>query len=260
MKKKGPNVLFVICLIVLIIAVATGVIYKVSQNQRGDVYEELADHVIPELVSVEHEEAVTDTEQESEIADMPVDFAALQEENEDIYAWIQIEGTDVNYPILQSPGDDDYYLDHTVKRQEGLPGSIYTQYNYNSGCFEDPVTVLYGHNMRDGSMFAAIKKYIDEEFRDAHPQIQIYTPEHILTYRVVCAITYDDRHILQTYNCYETEKYEALLKSLQTERMIPSWLEEPFTVTAEDRMILLSTCNSNSDQRFIVGAVLINEE
>lgn len=258
MKKRKPNVIFIICFVILIAAVSVGVVYQVRQKQREKAYEKLAEEVVTEPVS--EEEPEPESEPEPEKPEIPVDFAALQEQNPDIYAWIRIADTNVDYPILQSPGDDDYYLNHTVEGEEGLPGAIYTQYSYNSGCFTDNVTVIYGHNMLNEFFFSRLKDYLDEEFRNSHSEIQIYTPEHIFTYKVVCAVTYDNRHLLYTYDCSDTYEYDRFLSSLQTERQLPSWIEEPFSVTAEDRMIILSTCNGNPDQRFLVGAVLVNEE
>lgn len=257
MRRKKPNIVFIICLIVLVAAVAAAAGYKMSQKQRGQVYEDLSEIAV--------NDTLPDTEEGSEAEnapEIPVDFVSLQAENPDIYAWITIPDTNVNYPVLHSTeGDEDYYLDHTVDGAEGLPGSIYTQYSYNKDLETDKVTVIYGHNMRDESMFGCLKHYQDETYRSEHSTVMIYTPEHIYTYRVVYAVTYDDRHILGTYyNCEDSADYENFLESLQTERKLPSWLEEPFEVTAEDRMIVLSTCNGNSSQRYLIGAVLTDEE
>jgi sortase B len=259
MKKKKPNILFIICLVVLIAAVAVGIGYKVRQQRQKTAYEDLAESVAVEPVSEEQPEEAEEAEDEKTV--IPVDFEALQEQNQDIYAWIRIPDTQVDYPVLQSETDVDYYLDHTVDKVEGLPGSIYTQYTYNpSGFVEDAVTVVYGHNMRDGSMFGDLSEYLDEEYRTAHPEIQVYTPEHIYTYRIAFCVTFDDRLLLYQYDCSESDGYEKLLTAIQTERLMPSWMETPFEVTTEDRMIILSTCNGNSTQRFLVGAILTNEE
>lgn len=254
MKKKKANVLFIICLLVLILAVAVGIIYKVNQKQKEAVYENLVKEVASDP------EPDVEPEFKQEEPEIPIDFVSLQEQNPDIYAWIHIDDTQVDYPIVQSQGNDDYYLDHTITGEEGLPGSIFTEYSYNSKDMADPVTVIYGHNMRDDSMFGGLSEYLDEDFRNSHSEIQIYTPEHIFTYKVVCAVTYDDRHILQNYDCADAEEYEKFLTSLETERLMPTWMEDPLSVTTEDQMIILSTCNGNGTQRFLIGAKLISEE
>ena len=81
--------------------------------------------------------------------DTKVDFEGLQATNKDVYAWIRIPGTNIDYPILQNADEaDDYYLNRTMDGQTGLPGSIYTE-KYNTTGFTDPVTVIYGHTLQD---------------------------------------------------------------------------------------------------------------
>lgn len=252
--NKKSKIIFIICLVVLIVVVAAAAAYMWRRSQKAQRDADLTESVMLDTSAgdEEEQEAVPD---ETAVV-IPVDFEALQEVNPDIYAWIHIEDSNVDYPILQSESDDDYYLDHTVDGDEGLPGSIYTQYSYNSGCFEDNVTVIYGHNMRDDSYFGQLSEYQNEDFRNSHSAIEIYTPEHIYTYRLVFAVTYDNRHLLASFDCNETTQYEGLLNSIQKNRTIPSWLEDPFSVTVEDKLIILSTCNGNSSQRYLVGAVL----
>ena len=157
--------------------------------------------------------------------------------------------------------DDDYYMDHTVDDKEGLPGAIMTEYSYNPEPFEsDAVTVVYGHNMLNDSFFSRLKDYQDETFRQEHPYIEIYTLEHIYKYRVFAAVTYDNRHILYNYNCRTKEGYQAFLDSLSEVRLMPTWIEDPLPVTTDDRMIVLSTCNGNHDERFLICAVLTEEQ
>ena len=103
------------------------------------------------------------------VPEKEVDFADLQANtNEDIYAWICIPDTAIDYPILQHPTDNTYYLNYNLDGSRGYPGCIYTE-DYNARDFSDPVTVLYGHNMKNGTMFAGLHKYGDSEYMDSHP-------------------------------------------------------------------------------------------
>ena len=99
------------------------------------------------------------------IPEKNIDWEELKSENPDIYAWIYIPGTNVDYPILQHPDEKSYYLDHNIDGSEGYPGCIYTQ-NVNSKDWMDPNTVIYGHNMNDGSMFHDLHKFEDNAFFD----------------------------------------------------------------------------------------------
>ncbi len=91
-----------------------------------------------------------------------IDFSALQEKNADIYAWIQIPGTLVDYPVLQHSTDRLYYLNHTIDGTAGLPGSIYSEAIHPKD-FSAPMTVLYGHNMRNDTMFGSLHDYEDPD-------------------------------------------------------------------------------------------------
>ncbi len=249
----GRKIIFWVCAVVLVVAIGVAGYTLLGSHDTKQKDEELRARVAVDTDSSDTE----DSDGESETApQIPVDFDKLHQENPDIYAWINIPDTDIDYPILQSKEEDDYYLNHTVDGTEGLPGSIMTEYSYNQDSLTDPVTVIYGHNMKDGSYFSHLHDYQDETFRNEHSTIEIYTEDSVYTYKVFAAITYDDRHILDTYNCKTTEGYQGFLDSLSTVRNMPSWSEDPLPVTTENRIIILSTCNNNSDQRFIVGAVL----
>ena len=99
-----------------------------------------------------------------ELIDNPIDFAGQQEINPDIYAWIQIPGTTVDYPVLQSDDEpEDFYLNHDVNGKYKFAGCIYSQM-LNSKDFSDPNTILYGHTLNKGSMFTSLHKFRNAEF------------------------------------------------------------------------------------------------
>ena len=88
----------------------------------------------------------------------PVDFESLWRENSDIYAWLDLPGTKISDPILQRDGEDTYYLKHDAHGQPSSWGSIFTESLYNTTTFADPVTVIYGHQTSDGSMFRSLQR------------------------------------------------------------------------------------------------------
>ncbi|MDO5406449.1 MAG: class B sortase [Eubacteriales bacterium] len=197
--------------------------------------------------------------EQPEMAEIPIDFSVLEQENPDIYAWIQIPGTEVDYPVLQHAADDGYYLKHTAFHRRSAAGSIYTE-RANARDFSDYNTVLYGHNMADGSMFGGLKKYLDADYMKAHRDITLYTRDRVLRYRVFAAVTYDNRHLLESFQFDDRLQYQAFMDSLEDRRSLFSYLDASVPVTAEDRIITLSTCNGNDNQRLLVVAVLIPEE
>ena len=263
MEKKKRSKLFWVFLIIFLAAAAFAVYYYTSQQKKEEVYDKLKENNKKTAEPKVKEEPIQEPEQaaepEPEPVDIPIDFAELQKMNPEIYAWIQIPGTEVDYPIVQRPEDDAYYLDHTIEGEEGLPGSIYTE-SLNKQDFTDKNTVIYGHNMKDNTMFGGLKDYKDSAYMDEHSEVYIYTPEHIFTYKIFAAVTYDSRHIMVAFDFDQDEQYQAYLDSLSQVRNMASYINTDIPVTTSDRIITMSTCNGNNDQRFLVEALLIDEK
>lgn len=195
---------------------------------------------------------------------VPVDFYQLKGVNEDIYAWIRIpyvnqEGEYIaDYPVLQSNGNDDmdYYLDHNVNRQSSVYGSIYTQ-SYNSKDFNDYNTVVYGHNMRNGTMFGSLKKFRNQDFFNENNVIEVYIPNRILKYRIFAAYVYDNSHILVSYDFSNETERQSYLNSVFSNRKLTANFDDTVTVGTNDKIITLSTCTSNDNERYLVQGVLV---
>ena len=189
----------------------------------------------------------------------PVDFAGMWEINEDVYAWITVPGTVIDYPVLQHPTDNTYYLNYNIDGSYGYPGCIYTE-NLNSKDFSDNNTVIYGHNMKNGTMFAGLHKFEDSTFFEEHSTVYIYTPEKELTYTIFAAYIYDDRHLLYSFDFANKDIYAAYLENIQNMRSMNALIREEVEVTAEDKIITLVTCIGNQpSKRLLVQAVLKDE-
>jgi sortase B len=187
----------------------------------------------------------------------PIDFESLQASNEDIYAWISIPDTKVDYPIAQHPTDDSYYLNHGADGIYSEYGCPYTEL-CDSNKFIEFNTVIYGHNMNDGSMFGALHDYEDEDFFKDHRTIYIYTKDHTYTYTVFAAVMYSDAHIPYYYDDDYEEDRNAFLESLQTDIVEDrSIYYEDMDVTSDSKIVTLSTCDRKlRDNRFLVVAVM----
>lgn len=195
-------------------------------------------------------------------ADMenPIDFDKLQEINPDIYAWIRIPDTNIDYPIAQREGDDEYYLHHDMYQKPRFAGCIYTE-DCNSREFTDPNTVIYGHNMKNKSMFQNLHLFSDEEFFEEHPDVYIYTPKGVLVYHVFAAYTYDDRHIMNSFDFSDPEVFQAYLEEIMHIRSMDANLRDGVDVTVDDHIITLSTCiGGQTNSRYLVQAVLCKDE
>lgn len=181
--KKQRYLLGGILILLAIICGSIGIRHLMQEREAGQEYEELREAVTaePEPETEPVEEPEEEQEEGAPKVEIPIDFEALKEQNGDVYAWIRIPGTNVDYPILQHEEDNGYYLNHTIDGVEALEGSIYTE-NYNTKYFDDPNTVIYGHNMKNGSMFRTLHNYEDKTFFDENRVIYIYQPDRILEY------------------------------------------------------------------------------
>lgn len=191
-----------------------------------------------------------------DIYECPVDFEGLWKTNQDVYAWITIPGTEIDYPILQHATDNTYYLNYNIDGSYGYPGCIYTE-NMNSKDFQDNNTVIYGHNMKNGTMFAELHKYEDSSFFEENQKIYIYTPDEEFSYTIFAAYIYDDRHLLYSFDFSQKEIYEAYLDEIMNMRSMNALIRDDLEVTAEDKIITLVTCISNQpEKRLLVQGVL----
>lgn len=177
-----------------------------------------------------------------------IDLASLQEINPDGLGWIEIPGTNISYPIVQGT-DNSYYLTHTFTGEENKSGSIFVE-AMNSGDFSDLHTIIYGHNMKNGSMFANLKNYKKESYYQAHPYVYIDLA--------------DGSHCYQIFSCYEAattdnvytvgysanDKYAEFLNGLVASSLYSTGVD----VSIDDKVVTLSTCTSNGKNRFVVCA------
>lgn len=201
-----------------------------------------------------------DNTPETQLPENPVDFSKQMAINDEIYAWLYIPNTNVNYPILQSSVDDLYYMRRGVDKNYLLGGVLFTQ-SHNKKDFRDPVTVIYGHNMtEDGSMFATLHNFEDAEFFENNEDAFIYTPGHILKYRIISAFKYDARHIMNTFNFDDPAEVEKFFSDVMHPAMIPQNVREGVSLTADDKVAVFCTCMANNTYRYLVCAVLVNDE
>lgn len=215
--------------------------------------------ITDEPVQEPEEEPESEEKEEREPVEIPIDFESLQSKYPDIYAWITIPGTDINYPIVQREGDNSYYLNHTVEGDKKIEGAIFTE-DYNSKDFTDPNTVIYGHNMKNGSMFRQLHNYDDRKFFKENREVLVYQPGTVLHYQIFAAYVFDSRHLMLSYDFTDPDVYEAYIESIFSRKGMGNNIDNSVEVTREDRIITLSTCNGNDDQRYIVQAVLLSIE
>lgn len=212
--------------------------------------------------SPEEPVAETATEQDaaSQLLECPVDLMDYMTQNMEVYAYIVVPGTGISYPVVQSRRDDNYYLRRDWKGNTEYSGCIFSQ-SGNTTEFTDPVTVLYGHNTGNGDMFSELLNYKDKSFFDENNIIIIYLPYGTLIYRIFSAHTFDDRHILNSYDFSDA----GVLADFQQTLLDPPVMEKNTRSDTElgpdSHILTLSTCaepRSGCSTRYLVNGVLIN--
>jgi sortase B len=188
---------------------------------------------------------------------LPVDIQALQKANPDIVAWVTVPGTVIDYPICQHPTDDSYYLKHGPEGMKSSHGCPFIEV-CDSKTFQDYNTVVYGHNMNDGSMFAGLHKFENKKFLDEHREITVTTADHVMTYKIFAAVMYSDKYIPYYFDDTKKADRTAFIKSLSTDIVKKrSIVLSDEKVTDANKVITLSTCDKKlRDKRFIVVGVL----
>ena len=182
-----------------------------------------------------------------------VDFDSLRAVNEDVIGWMIQEGTEINFPIVQGE-DNEYYLTHLYTGAVNRTGSIFADAG-NSPYFTDMCTYLYGHNRKNGSMFASLPNYLDEEYYRAHPTMTVITPYEDYAAEIFACVR-ESAGQEETWRVKQFSgrgEYEAFVQSIQDRSrldtgIVPRW---------GDPLLALCTCtNEVHEERYIVFARL----
>ncbi len=225
-----------------------------SETETETADEETADTAVTE--SLETEAPVAE-ETTPPVSEPLLDFTALQATNPDIHAWIEIPGTKVDYPVLQSPDNDSKYLTTAFDGSYYIGGSLFTQATYNSVDFNDPVTVIYGHTMRSGTLFGQLQSvYTNPTSFAAHDDIVVYLPGEVRHYTVFAAVPFERFHLLHVYDFNTEYWYDSFFNLVSDIRAFNACFNKDIVPEYGDRVLILSTClNEDSTRRFLVMAV-----
>lgn len=272
-KKHGKTGLLLLLLLLLLIIAVCVVVIIIEWNKwfpKSDFnpshFHNTETLASESQVSVPTHSATSFTESSSEttepsLRDNPVKFDELQMINDDIYAWIYVPDTGVDYPICQSGAkeDDNLYLHHNIYKEYEYQGAVYSQ-KANAKDFTDRVTVIYGHNMLNDSMFSNLDMFLDADFFDSHPFFYIYTPGHILTYEIVSAHQYDKRHILNAFDFSDDDVFQSWLDMIRNPKTLVCNVREDIILSLDSRIVTLSTCINYGTARYLIQGVLLNDE
>ena len=260
---KKSTVMMLIAVIFSVIAIASGIVFfsqVADENKAEQTYENLSSLVSSE-VEIEEEVTIEIEGEVEQVYNGPTSYQKylpIYEQNDDFIAWIKIDGTKIDYPVMQTINDPNFYLKHAFDKSYSDYGVPYIQEN----CLIDNCDniVVYGHNMNNGSMFADLCKYEDEEFYKEHKYIQFDTLLDYGRYEIVAVfktVAYSDEGF-KYFNFVNAEDEADFNEYIETCKSLQLY---DTGVGAEygDILLTLSTCEySQTDGRIVVVAKFVD--
>ena len=257
-KKKKSDVLLTIALIVAIAVfcyAAFNLYHIYTEYKKGtDEYNQIEEMAVTERDADSAEVAGPNAQLKPPIE---VDFDKLKSVNEDVVGWIYVDALpDISYPIVKGK-DNQTYLHQTYEKNYNVAGTIFVDYE-NSGDFSDCNTLVYGHNMKNGSMFGHLKKFReDDKLYKQDKYFWILTPERNYRYEIITAYTTGVNS--DTYTLFKGpgEEFEKYLETIKGYSEIQT---DDTDLTIKDRIVTLSTCTGNESTRFVVQGKRVDAE
>ena len=257
-KKKKSDVLLTIALIVAIAVfcyAAFNLYHIYTEYKKGtDEYNQIEEMAVTERDADSAEVAGPSAQIKPPIE---VDFDKLKSVNEDVVGWIYVDALpDISYPIVKGK-DNQTYLHQTYEKNYNFAGTIFVDYE-NSGDFSDCNTLVYGHNMKNGSMFGHLKKFReDDRLYKQDKYFWILTPERNYRYEIISAYTTGVNS--DTYTLFKGpgEEFEKYLETIKGYSEIQT---DDTDLTIKDKIVTLSTCTGNESTRFVVQGKRVDAE
>lgn len=245
MKKILSNLLIIICFCSFCYFGYNIYNYVTDENEQKKINNGIIDEAVKKVEQNNNEEENTNTDNP-----LVIDFNTLKEKNSDIIAWLYSEGTPINYPIVQTTNND-YYLRRLIDGTYNQAGTIFMDYQ-NSKDFSDFNTIIYGHNMKNDSMFGTLTNYENQNYYDEHKEMILYTENEKFKIEIFAGfITSSESHI------YDFPKTCTTNENLIDFAIKNSTLKSNIKVSNEDKIITLSTCSYNFENaRYVVLGIL----
>ena len=257
-KKKKSDVLLTIALSAAIVVfgyAAFNLYHIYTEYKKGtDEYNQIEEMAVTERDADSAEVAGPNAQLKPPIE---VDFDKLKSVNEDVVGWIYVDALpDISYPIVKGK-DNQTYLHQTYEKNYNFAGTIFVDYE-NSGDFSDCNTLVYGHNMKNGSMFGHLKKFReDDKLYKQDKYFWILTPERNYRYEIISAYTTGVNS--DTYTLFKGpgEEFEKYLETIKGYSEIQT---DDTDLTSKDKVVTLSTCTGNESTRFVVQGKRVDAE
>lgn len=238
--KKYISVIIILLVVVLLLSCVM-IFREISQSK-----EEKADFDALTQAVVQNEDSQID--KDAEVL-RKRNLTPLFAENPDCIGWICIEGTEVDYPVMYTPTETQKYLHRNFEGEDSTGGVPFLQENTT---LDGDHLIIYGHNMRNGSMFADVTNYADEAYCEAHPTIEFETAEGVRYYDVVAVALLDKNDAWYGFIMSETAAAFDSAVSAVTEKAV---YQTEVVPTYGKQLLTLSTCYGSDDGRIVVISI-----
>ena len=274
-KKSIKKPLMITALVIFCVVFAVSGTVTVYQTMRNAHEDEAFDGIKSSLGNPNYSYFSEDAEDIQESSERDVDDADIEEpekpailrmstngrydelyeQNPDMFGWITIEGTRIDYPVMYTPDDPEYYLHRSFEKKYSVSGTPFMDAECEEGCYN---YIIYGHHMDHGSMFSALLNYKDEEFCKEHSRIIFDTIEEHGEYEVIAAFSSkllkkaeDGVFVWYNYTDLSNEEdFNVYIAGINSLKIYDTGVSAEFG----DELITLSTCGKNSSVRFTVVA------
>jgi len=240
-------------LLVVSLAKITSITFE--SKESAEMYKDLHRFVgttSPSITVLREESGEMPGEAQVQISLPQVDFAALQEQNAEITGWLILEDSSINHPVVQG-ANNAFYLKHLFDGTQNVNGTLFTDYR-NARDFSDRHTIIYGHRMKNGSMFTPLLNYADQSFYEAHPRLLLVTPEGGYMVELFSAYTTDVHADSWQRNFADDADFTEWIQAAKDRSDFTSDVE----VQTSDRLLTLSTCSSAfQNARYVVVGKLV---
>lgn len=259
-KRKGNGLLVLLLIFFAAICAVAAVKLRQVQQERaaGDMaYAELAESLVSAQAPQVTEVPITvvdreETAVEAETSTVVVDFEALQAISDQGIGWIMSDDKTINYPVMQGT-DNDYYLTHLADGTVNRNGSIFMDFR-NAADLSDRNTFIYGHNMRNGAMFASLSLYSTPGHREAHPELLLITSDGSYSLQVFAGCVTSGGSDLYQLSFRDDEGFISYIERV---RMLSDFSSD-VQILPEDKLVTLSTCSYNyEDARYLLFCKLV---
>ena len=259
-RRKGGNVLLnlllVLCIGVMLFCGYKLVTSYLEYKVGDDAYASITAGAVKKKQAVspnsgENSASSGDSEQDTD-EPLDVDFSVLSAMNADVAAWIYSADTVIDYPVVQG-SDNVYYLDHIFDGTYNKLGTLFVDCR-NAPGFSDWNTIIYGHNMNNGSMFASLTNYTKQAYYEAHPEMFLVTPNGTFRLELFSGYVTPSDSDAYTFSFADASAFSEFLENIRAR----SDFDSPVSVEASDRIVTLSTCTYDfEDARYVVHGKLV---